>query len=96
MTSWHGFIKRYFTWTGNGKVWVVDLPNGYGQLRMHEDEIRDVFESSVMPEIMRLAEHQTNEVKRLNHGSGPSLVVPVGGLGLCRYVVENMSRAIQE
>lgn len=91
--QWQHNIKRSFQWEGNGRVWPVILSNvthNVDVVRLHEDEIRSVFEDSVMPRIIDLIKRQIEQVKRVHGGKGPRIILPVGGFGRCPYVVSRL------
>lgn len=91
--QWQHNIKRSFQWEGNGRMWSVILSNvthDVDVVRLHEDEIRDVFEGSVMPRINNLIKRQIERVKKAHGGKGPRIILPVGGFGRCPYVVSRL------
>lgn len=91
MKEWQHSIKRSFEWHGKGKIWDVYLSNLNGDaVHLHEDEIRDVFESSVVPTIIRLVKKQIEQVKKAHGGKAPVIILPVGGFGRCPYVLQRL------
>lgn len=91
--QWQHSIKRSFKWKGTGAVWPVILSNltaAVDVVRLHEDEIRDCFESSVMPKIIDLINRQIEEVKKAHGGKVPRIILPVGGFGRCPYVLQRL------
>lgn len=91
--QWQLCIKRCFKWEGTGRVWPVFLSNirpDVDVVRLHEDEIRDVFEGSVMPKIIDLIQHQIEEVKKAHGGKAPRIIMAVGGFGRCPYVLQRL------
>lgn len=91
--QWQHSIKRSFKWKGTGAVWPVVLSNltaAVDVVRLHEDEIRDCFESSVMPKIINLIKRQIEEVKKAHDGKVPRIILPVGGFGRCPYVLQRL------
>lgn len=91
--QWQHNIKRSFQWLEDGKMWRVILSNvthSVDVVHLHEDEIRDVFEGSVMPRIIDLIKRQIEQVKKAHGGKGPRIILPVGGFGRCPYVVSRL------
>jgi hypothetical protein len=91
--QWQHHIKRSFEWKGDGRIWPVILSNissNVDVVRLHEDEIRDVFEGSVMPDIIRLIKQQIDQVKKTHGGKAPSIILPVGGFGRCPYLLQRL------
>lgn len=91
--QWQHHIKRSFKWVGNGKVWPVILSNANPNVDvvlLHENEIRDVFEGSVMPRTIDLIKRQIERVKKAHGGKGPRIILPVGGFGRCPYVLQRL------
>lgn len=91
--QWQHHIKRSFQWEGNGRMWSVILSNvarNVDVVRLHEDEIRDVFEGSVMLRIIDLIKRQIERVKTAHGGRGPRIILPVGGFGRCPYLVSRL------
>lgn len=73
-------------------MWPVILSNvapAVDVVRLHEDEIRDVFEGSVMPKIIGLIKRQIEDVRKA-HGKAPRVILPVGGFGRCPYVLQRL------
>lgn len=91
--QWQHSIKRSFKWKGTGAVWPVILSNltaNVDVVRLHEDEIRDCFEGSVMPKIINLINRQIEQVKKAHGGNVPRIILPVGGFGRCPYVLQRL------
>lgn len=91
--QWQQAIKRSFKWEGTGRDWTVILSNispTIDSVRLHEDEIRDVFEGSVMPKVIDLIKRQIEEVKTAHGGKAPRVILPVGGFGRCPYVLQRL------
>ncbi|KAK7701494.1 hypothetical protein SLS64_010239 [Diaporthe eres] len=70
--QWHRSIKRNFEWKGNNRIWRVVLANSDRKLDvlLHENEIRNVFERSVMPKILGLIQRQIAALKLARGGKG--------------------------
>lgn len=91
--QWQQSIKRSFKWEGTGRVWPVILSNitpTIDSVPLHEDEIRNVFEESVMPKIIELIKRQIEDVKKAHEGKAPRVILPVGGFGRCPYVLQRL------
>lgn len=91
--QWQHHIKRSFKWARTGKVWPVILSNANPNVDvvlLHENEIRDVFEGSVMPRTIDLIKGQIERVKLAHGGKGPRIILPVGGFGRCPYVLQRL------
>lgn len=91
--QWQHHIKRSFKWEGNGKIWRVILSNvnhNVDVVRLHEEEIRAVFESSVMPKIINLIKRQIERIKNAHGGKTPRIILPVGGFGRCPYILQRL------
>ncbi|POS71894.1 hypothetical protein DHEL01_v209713 [Diaporthe helianthi] len=91
--QWQAKIKRSFVWKGTGHLWPVILSNvtpNDDVVHLHEDEIRKVFEGSVMPRIIDLVKKQVEQVKKTNGGKAPVVILPVGGFGRCPYVLQRL------
>lgn len=95
--EWQQSIKRTFEWKGTGRIWSVTLSNVNNKLdvQLHEDEIREVFETSVMPKLLSLIERQVEAVKKAHDGKIPRIVLPVGGFGQCPYVLQRLGEQVE-
>lgn len=90
--QWQHSIKRNFEWESKskGRKWPVTLSNvPRRKVDLDQDQIRDVFEDSVMPGILRLIRSQIEAVKKA-HGKVPSIILPVGGFGRCPYILRRL------
>ncbi|KAI3394024.1 hypothetical protein diail_3288 [Diaporthe ilicicola] len=89
--QWQHGIKRSFVWKNKGRNWPVTLSNvPRRQVDLHEDDIRDVFERSVMPGIIALIRQQAAEVAKGHDGKEPRIILPVGGFGRCPYIIQRL------
>lgn len=90
--QWHRSIKKNFEWKGKNEIWHVVLNNlDHGlDVQLNGDEIRNVFEGSVMPKILALIERQIEAVKKAHDGKIPRIILPVGGFGRCPYVLQRL------
>ncbi|KAL1863126.1 hypothetical protein Daus18300_008118 [Diaporthe australafricana] len=91
--QWQHSIKRSFEWEGKreGRTWPVTLSNvPRRKVDLDEDQIRDVFEGSVMPGILRLIKCQTQAIKKAHDGRVPRIILPVGGFGRCPYIIQRL------
>lgn len=89
--QWQQKIKRNFKWEGTGRTWPVILSNinpTVDVVYLHEDEIREVFERSVMPKIIALIKRQIEAIRKAHDGEDPRVILPVGGFGRCPYVLQ--------
>ncbi|KAK7731894.1 hypothetical protein SLS63_005191 [Diaporthe eres] len=95
--QWHRSIKRNFEWKGNNRIWRVVLANSDRKLDvlLHENEIRNVFERSVMPKILGLIQRQIAALKLARGGKVPSIILPVGGFGRCAYILQRLKEVFQ-
>lgn len=96
--QWQQSIKRSFKWEGTERLWPVILSNiapTVDVVNLHEDEIRDVFENSVMPKIIELIKRQIEEIKKVHGGKAPRVILPVGGFGRCPYVLQRLREVFE-
>lgn len=90
--QWHRNIKRNFEWKGKNEIWHVILNNldSRFDVQLNEEEIRKVFDSTVMPKILALIKRQIDAVKKAHGGKIPRIILPVGGFGRCPYVLQRL------
>ncbi|KAK2596396.1 hypothetical protein N8I77_013288 [Diaporthe amygdali] len=89
--QWHNIIKPTFTWKATGQIWPVIFSNfPTKKVDLTEDDVRDVFECSVMPGIFDLINQQIKQLKKEHNGRGPGIIIPVGGFGRCLYIHQRL------
>lgn len=95
--EWQTSIKRNFDWKGTDRTWPVTLANVDDSLdvHLHEDQLRDIFENSVMPKILDLHDRQIEQVKKAHGGKVPRIILPVGGFGRCPYVLQGLREDVE-
>ncbi|KKY37128.1 putative actin-like atpase domain-containing protein [Diaporthe ampelina] len=95
--EWQTSIKRNFDWKGTDRSWPVTLANVDDSLdvNLHEDQVRDIFEGSVMPKIIGLNERQIEQVRKTHTGKVPRIILPVGGFGRCPYVLQRLREEVE-
>lgn len=90
--GWEHNIKRSFVYTGNARPWRVSLSTQTDSyVHFHEDQLRDVFNSSVVPAIIRLLHGQIDKI-RAKTGKPPTMVLLVGGFGRCPFVRQALEK----
>lgn len=88
--GWEQNIKRSFVFTGKAKPLRLALStqnNNY--IHFHEDQLRDVFNSSVMPTILDLVQGQTTQIEAKT-GRPPTMILLVGGFGRCPFIRQSL------
>lgn len=95
--QWEHRIKRDFYWDGSGRKWTFKLSNVAPQndITLHENEIRRVFEDSVMRSIIGMIKEQIVKIKKACNGRGPTCMLPVGGFGRCPYIIQRLEEEFQ-
>lgn len=90
--GWEHNIKRSFVYTGKARPWRVSLSTqNDNYVDFHEDQLRDVFNSSVVPIIVRLIRDQFTKVKAKT-GKPPAMILLVGGFGRCPFVRQALEK----
>lgn len=91
--EWEMLIKRRFAHAG-GEVaspWKVDLSAAGDYVLLSNDQIRDVFEKSVVPKIIELVKSQIEGITK-ETGKGPAVILLVGGFGRSPYIRHVLER----
>ncbi|KAJ4391811.1 hypothetical protein N0V93_005431 [Gnomoniopsis smithogilvyi] len=89
---WEHNIKRSFVYTGKAGPWRVPLSTQTeNHVTFHEDQLRDVFNSSVVPIIIRLIQDQIDKIKAKT-GKPPKMILPVGGFGRCPFIRQALEK----
>lgn len=90
--GWEQIIKRSFVFIGNARPWRISLSTqSNNHVQFHEDQLRDVFNSSVVPAILCLIRDQITKIKA-KVGAPPAMVLLVGGFGRCPFIRQALEK----
>ncbi|KAJ4424147.1 hypothetical protein N0V82_001195 [Gnomoniopsis sp. IMI 355080] len=90
--GWEHNIKRSFVYTGNARPWRMALSTQTDNyVHFHEDQLRDVFNSSVVPAIIILLRGQIVKIKAKT-GKPPTMILLVGGFGRCPFIRQALEK----
>lgn len=83
---WEHDFKRSFKFTGRAPPCPVLLCSQNNKnVYFHEDQLRDVFNSSVVPILVSLIRNQINSIETKT-GKSPAMILLVGGFGRCPFI----------
>lgn len=89
---WENDIKRSFTFTGTSRPLKKSLSmQNDNYVLFHEEQLRDVFNSSVVPTIIRLIRNQTTSIEAKT-GKSPVMMLLVGGFGRCPFIRQALKK----
>lgn len=86
-------IKRRFA-HARGEVanpWTINLSAAGDFVSLSDDQIRDIFEKSVVPKIVQLVKSQIRGIVQKT-GRGPAVILLVGGFGRSPYIRHVLER----
>lgn len=90
--AWENDIKRSFVFTGKSRPRKVPLSmQNDNYVLFHEEQLRNVFDSSVIPTIVRLIRNQTTSIEAKT-GKSPVMMLLVGGFGRCPFVRQVLAK----
>lgn len=91
--EWEMSIKRSFAYVG-GEVavppWKIHL-TAEDFVLLNDEQIREVFETSVVPKMIDLVKSQVNGIVK-ETGKGPTVILLVGGFGRSPYIRHVLER----